>query len=630
MKQVFLTTSALSLTLSLPVAAQEIFDLGEIVVSATAEPVAAARTGQSVEVIGTDDLGIASGAQLSNQLALRPGISVNQDGGFGGASNLRIRGSSERFSSVYLDGIKVNDPTSTDAGFGAFGIFTTGGLQRIEVLKGSQSALWGGRAVAGVVNIETLPLRDAPEGIAQRFAYSYGSFETHSTEYTLSQRSGAVTVALSFSSVITDGFSAAEENLGNTEADGARSNRVSFGIAHEPTDGVRYGFNAFIEDASYEFDEFGFVPEDGTPGDETANRDARGLRFFAEIDRGLWRHDIAVSYLRVDRDLTSATTSAPFATPFASTFEGNRLRFDYSGSVDLMNTVRLTLGADAEEETATYQNLNAGSETITTYGVFAEAVYSPSSNLDVIGTVRLDDHSRFGSEVTGRLALSWRPSDRLTLRGTAATGYRPPSIDELFGFYPSPFGNFSGNPNLQPETSQSIELGADWALANGGAVSATVFRTNIDDLITITPTFDSLENRPGTATRQGLELAADLPISETMNLRAAYTYLDAKRADGTREPILAKHEFFLGVDAELANGWGMQANLRHVADIADDNFPVQALSDYTLIGLGVSYDLTDTAEAYLRIENLTDEQYQTSGGYGTADRAFFVGLRADF
>ena len=622
-----------------PIAAQDgvliggqIFDLGEIVVSATARPTERNRTGASVEVLDSEAILDTQTTRLSDTLERLPGVSATQNGPAGTSAELSIRGSRERYTAVYIDGIKVNDPTSTTGQYGNFGTIANSNVTRVEVLKGSQSALYGGAAVAGVVNIFTLPDASTPEGISQQAEFLVGSYGTVSGSYALVQKQDQWTLNFGISHFESDGFSAADENNGNTEDDPARETRFNFGAAYQFSDQITVGINGFATDASSEFDEYAAEPTDGTP-DELSKRDSKGLRLYATIDGEVWDQDIALSYFRIDRSFDSPTigpdTEANGGTPYKSDFTGERYRLDYSAATRLSDNVTLTLGGDLTRETAEYANLTSGSEDIDIWGVFAEGVYSPTGDLDITATLRHDDHSSFGGKTTGRLAFAYRASDQLTLRGAAATGYRPPSIDELYGNYPGAYP-FEGNPDLTPETSQSIEFGADYNYASGARVSATAFLTEIDDLITYQYGFptSSLENIPGTSKRRGIELSGVVPLAAGYELFGSYTYIDAEDATGAQLRRVPKHALVAGLAATITQSLDAQILINHVADRADESG--QTMGDYTVVNASLSYDLSDRAEAFIRFDNIFDEDYQTIAGYGTAGRSVFVGVRASF
>jgi vitamin B12 transporter len=631
----FTTTAFVALTAAAPALAQEsLFQLDEIVFSAGLTALEAARAGVSVDVVTAEDLQDTGDVQLASYLARLPGVTITQNGPLGTDANLRIRGAGSGLIAVYVDGILVNDPTATSGGFNGFGTLLSANVQRVELLRGSQSAIYGGSAVGGVLSITTGAGTDRADGTTQSLALEAGSYGTVSGSYALSQRSGPLTLDFGISHARTDGFSAAEENNGNTEADPGRSSRLSFGAAYEVTEQLTLGVNGFVERGAASFDEFGADgPEDGTPGDDTSDRALVGLRAFAEFRGATVDHRLSFSYLQIERNAESVT---PFAfSSFTSQFNGERRTASYVATTEAFDTLRLSFGADWREDTAEYANLTAGSETITTTGAFAEAIWSPSDTLDVVGSLRAEDNSSFGQQITGRLAVSWRATSDLTLRGAVANGYRPPSVDELFGVYPSS-GPFRGNPDLTPETSLSAEVGMDYAFANGATIGATLFYLAIDDLITFSScgafpcpgdTFSTLENVAGTSVFQGIEMSGAVPLSDRMTLTGAYTYTDAEQANGDRVQRVPRHDLALGLDAALTDRLDLSANMRLIADSVASGGPGD---NYTVFDASIGYAVNDSIDVYLRVENLLNEQYQSEPGYGTSDRAVYLGLRSRF
>jgi vitamin B12 transporter len=245
--------------------------------------------------------------------------------------------------------------------------------------------------------------------------------------------------------------------------------------------------------------------------------------------------------------------------------------------------------------------------------------------VDVSATLRLDQHSEFGTVTTGRLAGSWRVGAGTVLRASFGTGFRAPSIDELYGDY----GFFVGNPNLTPEESTSYELGIDQELLQGSTLSATLFRLETDNLVTYdaTPAPDTLVNLPGTSVRQGVELGVDVPITSALTLVGAYTYTDARRPNGLLLARVPRNQLSLNLDAEFGDGWTGGFGLIHASGAEDAG----ADSDsYTVYRAQVGYDIGQDREVYLRVENLTDEVYEIVNGFATPRRSVHLGLRASF
>jgi len=632
-----LSLMAILLTGTTPVFAQNagVFDLDEIVFSAGLSPQEADRIGVSLQVISQEELQQAGNVQLADYLATLPGLSLTQSGPAGTDATLRIRGAGAGLIGVYVDGILVNDPTTTSGGFGGFSSLTTGSIRRVEVLRGSQSATFGGNAVGGVISITTVDAPRDEDGRQQSFDIEAGSYGRLGASYGLTQQTGALTLSLGLSHTQADGFSSADENAGNTEGDSFSTTRLSFGATYRVNPDVTIGLNAFVDDSDYEFDEFAAAPVDGTPGDETGRATLTGIRAFADVNNGLWNHKLNLTYLHTDRAVESRTigteTAANFGSAYRSNFDGERVTASYVATTEALANQRLSFGVDWREETARYVNLSAGSATTRTTGAFIENIWSPQENFDVSASLRVDDSSSFGQETTGRIAFSWRAAENTTLRGAVATGYRPPSIDELFGNYPGT-SPFVGNPNLMPEESLSYEIGLQQGFGNGGSLSATLFHLEVDNFIKyeyMLPVSTVL-NEPGKTVLQGLELAVSYPLGARSTFTGAYTVTDAEEADGDRVNRVPRHGLSLSLKTEITDRLHAGLSVRYVADRPEDGFPAVAMDDYTVVNANVRYEITDNLDATFRIENLFDEQYQQVAGYGTSDRAFYVGLSTRF
>lgn len=257
-------------------------------------------------------------------------------------------------------------------------------------------------------------------------------------------------------------------------------------------------------------------------------------------------------------------------------------------------------------------------------GIFGQADWSPIYALTVNAALRLDEHSEFGSYTSGRLTGAYELPTQTVLRASLGSGFRPPSNYELFSIY--------GNPDLDPETSLSADLGVEQAFAGGrGNVSATLFWLEIEDLIEYDFATSAYAQSDGTSESKGVELAAAWEITEAVSLLGSYTYTDAEDADGEDRDRIPRHDFSVSLAGAVNRiSYGVEA--RFVADYTDggtadtENFD----EDFTVVNARVAYALTDQAEVYLRAENLFDAEYQTARGYGTSDQAFFAGIRGTF
>ncbi|MCC5987356.1 MAG: TonB-dependent receptor [Pararhodobacter sp.] len=591
-------------------------DLDEITVSANLVPTEIQRSGASVSVIERAEIEDSGATQLSDLLARLAGVSMVRDGGPGGRTGLRIRGAAQGYVAVYVDGIRIDDPSSTSTATD-FGHLSLDDIERIEVLRGSQSALYGGSAVGGVVNITSR--RPETDGSSHATFAEGGSYGSAAVGYSFSFRDERVETSLSLTHRRMRGFTSYEGIPGTPgynpdgDPDGFESTRLSFSARYRASDSLTLGIAGFGQRSLNEYDDF------GADADNEARIRQTGLRAFAEFDTGAMQHEFSATGYRISRDQFEDGA-------FVNGFEGRRTGLAYQGVTEATPGLTLVWGADTMRESATADTLVGGSESTRTSGAFMQALWAVDQGLDIGATARIDRNSAFGSFVTGRLTAAWQATPDTTLRGALARGFRPPSLSERFDDY----GWFVGNPDLEPETSLSAEIGLDHHFAGGARVSATLFWLNTDNLITYDASDfpNTLNNLPGTSRRHGLELSGSVPMTDRLTLTGNYTYTDARTPNGDRLTRVPRHDLSLGLDANLAARWRGGLDLQHVAGRADEFG--DSFEDYTVVNARLRYAATDNADIYLRIENLLDADYQVLPGFGTPNRSFHLGVAARF
>ncbi|MFT3975088.1 MAG: TonB-dependent receptor [Amaricoccus sp.] len=588
--------------------------LPEIIVSANRTPTAAAATGSSVSVITAEDITADGRPFALDILSTQPGISVSQAGPAGSTSGFAIRGAPQQYVRVNVDGIEISDPTSTQVQPSLSGLLLDG-VGRIEVLRGSQSALYGGQAVGGVIDI-TSP-RATEDGLQSTYLLEGGTYGTARAAYSLAGRNDRGDFGLTVAHLRTDGFSSAEEADGNTEPDGYDGTRVSATGTFQATDSLSLFGSAFTQHESGDFDGYDPVTFQLTDQDNTYDTTTWGARGGFDLTTGALENRLAVSWYDIDRDTDEEGLGA-------SNFTGDRLRLEYLGGYTVSDALLLQLGADWTRETAdTTSPYGDTSGDADVAGVFGQAIWQPLDTLTLTAALRNDDHSEFGSQPTGRLSAAWEARPGTTLRASVGTGFRAPSLYELYS--PS-----FGNPDLDPETSVSADLGVEQVFADGRAqVSATLFLLDIDDLISFTTRYEQV---PGTARSRGVELAGSYALTDSVSLTGAYTYTDARDANDARRVRIPLHDLNLGVEATPMPRLTAGVEVQYAAGLPDEPFATSAAwrSDYTVVNARVSYAVTDAAEVYLRAENLLDEQYQTVKGYSTSGSAVYFGVRGTF
>ncbi|MCV2876058.1 TonB-dependent receptor [Rhodobacteraceae bacterium XHP0102] len=590
-----------------PAAAQNTFTLDELVFSASLTDVARDRTGVRVSRLTSDDISKGGRLQFSDFLETLSGINITQTGPAGTSATLRIRGLDSSYIPVRINGIDVTDPSSTQTQFD-FGKLTSSGIASAEVLYGTQSAILGSGAIAGAVNITTV---NAPEEIGQEIGYSFeaGSYDTLRAGLTYGTRFERGFLAMSLSSIRTDGFSAADENVGNSEADGFDSTDFSLRGEYKATDVLTFGASILTQNANFEFDDFAA----GRPVDGARFSDYELLagRGFLRADFGNISHEFGMEASRTTRTDPSAPATRRFL------FEGQREKLDYLGTLSLNNGDTVSIGAEAMTEryfsTDNRSPIHADYET---NSLFGEWLTAPTPDLDISVSARFTDNSDFGSKTTGRLAVAWQASPTSIVRASIATGFRAPSLNELYG----PFG---ANPALQPETSQSLDIGVEQQIGQL-TFEASLFQTRITDLIQYTTAYNQV---PGTSRTDGYELGLSYVFANDAEIGLNYTSTDARAANGTRLARVPRHDLSLSATAPFGARTTGALAVQSVSDRLDTTVP---LEDYTVVNANISHKLTNGAELFLRVDNLLDEKYQTTRGYGTSDRAFYIGVRGTF
>jgi vitamin B12 transporter len=599
MKSVFYT-ALLSAVFTTPAYSQTTETSDTIIVTGTRLDTPASETGTAVTVIGEAEL--ERTAFALDAIATAPGVTVNQNGAFGGAATVRIRGAASEQTLVLIDSVPVNDPTSPGGGYD-FASLDTAQIERIEVLRGAQSTLWGTDAIGGVVNIVT---KRAAPGLGVTGFAEAGSFGTVRGGAAIEGGFEQGDFRLGASAVSSDGISKADEADGNTEDDGydavtlAGRGRYELGFG-ELAATVRY------VDSETEFDSYGAVT--GTQdGDEVSKTtQLSGALTFTNIAfAGALETMIQVAAADIDRESFTNGVSS-----FGS--QGERQVYRYQGTWNLTEDHRLAFGAEREDSAS-------GGDSSTIDGLFVLLELQPLDGLVLTGGVRHDEADRFGAETTGKFAASWQLTDQVRLRGTAGTGFKAPT---LFQTTYVCCGATEPNADLRAETSEGFDVGVEYTLAGGrAAVEATYFDQTVENQIGFSFAVGGYENIARVDTK-GVELAARFAVSEAWSLAGNYTYIEAEDGQGGELIRLPEHSAY-GELAYDGGRWGGALSVRHNGEEQDSLGPVDA---WTRLDASARYDLTDRMQLYARGENLTDEQYQQVFGYGTPGLSGYFGVR---
>ncbi len=626
----------------LPTSAQEMDDL---VVTATRLATPRGEVASSVTVITAEDIQRRQFRSVPHALRSVPGLHVVQSGGPGQQTSVFMRGANSNHTLVLIDGIEVTDPSSPN-GAVDFSNLWLDNIERIEIVRGPQSTLYGSDAIGGVIHITTRRGEGKLHGAGK---LEGGSDNTVNQQASVAGSTDRVNYSFGLTHVDTDGDSVTPARLRNgvsAEDDNYENWTTSarLGMAVSDTLEVTF-FGRYIDsetDLDPELERFGF----GTTEDRDARLDQteyllRG-EAKAQLLDGLWEATFSTSYTDFDRKNRNDRQS-PTETLTRTTFDGDKLKFELKNDFYLMDAHILTLGLETEKE-----NMNSGG--FSDFGGFIigeetdadarnNAVYGQdqfSYGDRVFGTagLRYDDHDGFGSEVTYRIAPVYVHRQTNTrLKASVGTGFKAPTLFQTDGFAPNNFGSFyRGNPDLDPEKSFGWEIGIEQAFWDERLnVGVTWFKSDIDDLMQVVfdPFFNSTYENIDEADIRGAETFIHVQPLESLAVRLDYTYTDAEDND-TGEQLLrrAKHKLDLDVEFRPLSRASINLAVNYVSDYKDISRETSGTikgDDYAVLDIAADYQLNRQWRLFGRVENATDEHYEPADGFQASDRGLFVG-----
>lgn len=606
----------ISLTL-LALAASAAEESPIIVVSADRHEADLARLPVAADLVTQAQIAERGGAiNPADWLRDLPGVGVWSTGGGidGGTQSVRLRGLSGKYTLFLVDGIPATDQ-SKDDGQLRLPLLAPAGIESVEVVRGSQSGLYGSGAVGGVVDFRTA--RPTPEHRV-RVSASAGSFDAYAGETVVTGPLGAdAGYALSLNGLEARGFSAVTTSA-DGDPDGFEDDavqRLAGRLRLEQR--LAEGLTAYAALAG------GRTRQDyDSSGPDDAVSD--GVFRQRQISTGAaWRGDAGEAALDLSRNASSYLSGDDWYG--SSSYDSVAWYGSARGTARFAGGLRLGGGVDARIDQA--EAVSGGASQFDRradqQGVWLQAGWSDARwEASAIG--RVDRHGDFGTQPTVRFAAAcFLVPDALKLRAAAGTGFLAPSLYQLHVDVPA--WSLKGNPDLDAEHSRSGEVGADWTPAVGVRLSATAFRVEVEDQIAYRSASPNYFNDVGTSVSRGVESAAEIErcLDEThvVVVEAAYTYVDAEDAQGRPAPFAPRHagsariqlEQHLGGDWRLWQGVGARRGTSHYANTGgSDRVDVPTLADAVI---GASW--RGRWDATLRADNLADQAYTQNRSFGT-------------
>jgi vitamin B12 transporter len=579
----------------------------EIVVTANRLPSPAETVGSSVTVIGREEIERRGATPVLDLLRTVPGLDVSQSGGPGTVASVFIRGGNSNHTLVLIDGVRV---TSNSGGFDFSGL-RADNLERIEVLRGPQSTLYGSEAIGGVVSIITRRGRD---GFHFELDGRAGSLDTRDVRLQADGGTDRFDYSLSVADRRTDGLSAASERRGNTEKDPASDQTVSgrFGLALKADGRLDLVLRHVDADSSLDGFTLGVGPTDDPNFTQQRRLSVASLQLFQPVLDG-WNLRVNASAERERSRLRDPDTSFNNAA-----IESRLGALSAQSELGLGAADTLIVGVSKERR----QGENAGGydEELDVDSAYLENNWAWRQRLYLTAGARHDRYSRFGDKTTWRVTGTYLwPGDAWKLHGSYGTGFRGPSFDELF--FP-----FAGNLGLRPESSEGYDAGVERSFRGGAVVAGvTWFQNRFKDLIGFdftTSTFGNVRR----AESRGVEASLRVRPRADLEIEASYTQDDTEDlATGLALARRPRHRLALVTAFEPWERLRGTASLVAVDDRIDSDGT--KMDDYERVDLSLDYRLREWVEPYLLVQNLFGESYEEVAGYTSPGFQALVGLR---
>jgi vitamin B12 transporter len=506
-------------------------------------------------------------------------------------------------------------------------------IERIEVIRGPQSTVYGSDAMGGVINLIS---KKAKDGAHASVTSEAGSYNTFNQVGNVSYGSEKFDVSTGITRQDIGGISAARASDGNREQDDYQNTSISNRMRFAPTQSLEGTHTLRYTRAHSNLDNFGGV------GGDDPNRIITNDEFFTrgDVSASLLDDTLTpsayISYTRHSLDDTNSPDAASLEQ-LDSNFHGDIVSVGARSKWAPTEYFSGVVGGETQGERANsfYRSDGAfGPYDDTFYGeeartnsVYAESRLSYDTTAYLDAGIRNDNHSIFGNRTTFKIAPAVFVQEGTKLRGSVGTGFKAPSLVQLYSSY--------GNRDLEAESSTGWDVGIDQdIITKSWSTSLTFFRNNYDDLITFDPSTFVLENINSSYT-QGLEVGSDVTLSDELSLRVAYTYTDTEN-DTTGESLLRRPRNKNSLTAVYTPTERIRAQLqwRLYSSRFDSDFnafPPErvTLGGYGILDLAVSYKVMDRVELFSRIDNLFDKEYQEVLGFGTMGAAAYAGVRVE-
>ncbi|MCB0742664.1 MAG: TonB-dependent receptor [Ignavibacteriae bacterium] len=606
-------------------------ELNEVIVSANKYETTLFNTASSVSVITSNDIQQNQNNTVVDVLNNVPGISVVQQGATGKLSSVFMRGANSNFVLVLVDDVEMNDPASSNNGFD-FSSLEVSDIERIEIVRGPQSTLYGSEAAAGVINILTKTGNGSP---SFNIKGEGGSNNFYNGNISASGKTNSLNYYANLSRIQTDAVSSIKGK--DFENDGFANNSGFLKLGYEFDKLTDLNFSYKYVDTKTDLDQSSF---NGDDPNFTSDFESHlfNAKFNTTFFEAKWESSLRASYYK---SLTTALDKVDAARPNTSSnslYDGRKTSINWQNNLKIIKNNIITIGFDSKTDQANsvYNSISEfgpfdsefPKESITTSGVYIQDIITLQNFSSTIG-YRFDNNEKFGSVSTFRIAPMYFISSTSTkVKGTYGTGFKAPSLFNLFA-------PFYGNINLKPEKSSGWDLGFEQFLINNKvSVGVTYFNIEFKDMLGYDENFRTININK--AQSSGIETTLQIYDIEGLNINAHYTYNstnDISSPELEDEQLIRrpKNQFAINMNYKFNNSLNLGLSVNHSGERFDNDFSTfpstrVSLKAYTLVDFTGSYQLTNYLRLFARVENLLNTEYENILYYGTLGRAGYLGF----
>jgi vitamin B12 transporter len=636
-----------------------------IVISASKQPQSLSTVGTSVTILDENFFNDSSEYFLGDALSTSTtGANFFQNGGHGGTSAIQLRGMPKRYSTVYIDGVKMSDPSSVSNDFD-FNNILTSQVASVEILKGNQSSIYGSGAIGGTIHITT---KKGKPGFEKDINYSAGSHDTHNLSGSVSGGNEKSIYYVGLQRFQTDGISALDHN---DEKDRYRNNGLVASFSNKFSDTLELQSNARVSETYLQYDAVCVSSLFGCSSTRDHSEEVDGVESSANIslihkpiEKLTNKFTVGSTYIK--RIYGAAPGSKNTAQ---DNYYGDRYAFLYQGNYNFNLDNSIVFGLEREDDQMGYNGnstvlIEASSHVTSQYFDYQSRL---TNNIYATFGARFDEHSIAGggsNEDSHRATLAYVFDDKATkLKSSYGTGYRFPSLFEMFFIWNSKNNYNFGGPHpsvdyVKAENSQSYDFGIEKSISPDLFIDLTYFNIKYFDALegwsgnTGAGSASTTQNSPGTSTSQGLEFMSKYKLNDMLNFGFNYTYTqtyDGAEHDNPNNSQIGsqmvrvprnlvnlitnlKVPGYKDLDVTLRTKWSDEARDYGTGNVNRNgvSFADAELESYLVNDLSVRYNYLNTYNLFFDITNILDKKYQTSQDYNQMDRSFNFGIKKSY